>query len=112
MLKSFIDAFNNFIVNRTEEVNSTVTMKNPEYSALSRQSSDVYNKILNNLPRRCKCLIKLYESIEASLQGISEVYIYIQGLKDGMELQGMLNEGEKKPDRLIRELRDMVSNYD
>jgi hypothetical protein len=95
MFNDFKESFNDFVVRRTQEINRFTVMKSPEYNTLSKQCCELYTKLLEHLPEEYKQFIKEYEEIGAALQGISEVIVYTQGLKDGRKLDFILSEEAK-----------------
>lgn len=85
-MESFRTAFNNFIMDRTIEVENKVIMKNKELEDVEDKIYEMYRKIGELLPDDMKNLILMHEELVNSYGALTDIIIYEQGLRDGVEL--------------------------
>lgn len=86
MYRDFKNALRNFIEDRVEEIGNKFVIKNKKYKDLVHNCINVHNQIKVNLPDQFRCLIDEYETINSSMQCISEEILYKQGFVDGIRL--------------------------
>lgn len=87
MLLNFRNSLKKFIEDRVDEINNKLVIKNKKYKELADYSINVHLQIRDNLPAHVKKLIDEYETINTSMQCISEEIIYQQGFIDGIKLE-------------------------
>ncbi|HBF39048.1 MAG TPA: hypothetical protein DDW50_17235 [Firmicutes bacterium] len=84
MVRSFKGSLKKFIEDRVDEIGNKFVIKNKEYKKLADYSTKVHYQIRDNLPDNIKKLIGEYETINTSMQCISEEIMYEQGFIDGI----------------------------
>jgi hypothetical protein len=87
MFRNFEDSLYKFIADRVDEIGRKFVIQNKKYKELANTSIQVHCQIRNNLPEHLTGLIGEYETINASMQCISEEIIYKQGLLDGIRVK-------------------------
>jgi hypothetical protein len=84
MLQNFRKSLKKFIENRVDEIGNKFVIKNKKYKELAKSSIEIHYQIRDNLPDYAKKLIGEYETINTSMQCISEEIMYEQGFIDGI----------------------------
>jgi hypothetical protein len=90
MFQDFRKSLIKFKEDRVDEIGSKLVIKNKNYKELAENSTRVHYQIRDNLPDHVKELIGQYETINTSMQCISEEIMYEQGFIDGMRSKRML----------------------
>lgn len=90
MVSNVEQLFCKFVSDRTLQIGSILVSTHQEYMDLSMKSAECYKQIKSYLPDDAKHLLfDLDESLNR-LQGIAEDYLYLQGIKDGFNLNNFL----------------------
>lgn len=84
MFQNFKGSLKKFIEDRVDEIGNKFVIKNKKYKELADYSTKVHHQIKDNLPDQVKKLIGEYETINTSMQCISEEIMYEQGFIDGI----------------------------
>lgn len=87
MFLNFQKSLKKFIEDRVDEIGNKFVIKNKKYKELVESSIEIHYQIRDNLPDHVKELIGEYETINTSMQCISEEIMYEQGFIDGIRLK-------------------------
>lgn len=90
MLIDIEKSLNLFVLDRVIEVSNGLLRKNEEYNKINVEIEEIFNKIKEVLPEEYRDLLFELDSLEGAKGSVSEVIIYRQGLKDGIELNNIL----------------------
>ena len=75
---------------RLELMYSELLQSNKEYPQLSIETDEHFEKLRKALPEHLQHTVSLYEDAQISLQSVLERSIYLQGVKDALELFDVL----------------------
>ena len=84
-MKHIEDAFHSFALDRTISMSSQLSTTD-QCSNLSRQCIEQFKAIKEHLPEHIQPTLFEYEENMNLLNGISQDFMYVQGLKDGSRL--------------------------
>jgi hypothetical protein len=90
MFQDFRKSLKKFMEDRVDEIGNKFVIKNKKYKELAKSSLKIHYQIRDNLPDHVKKLIGEYETINTSMQCISEEIMYEQGFIDGIRSKKML----------------------
>lgn len=88
-MKTLESRFENFVMDRTEDAGA-IAINDREYQELSNKISFLMEEIKEHLPEGKKSLIGDLESYNSSQSALTEIYVYKQGLKDGIKFNDFL----------------------
>lgn len=90
MFPSIEQSFQSFTCNRTTQISNFFVSTDPEYINLSKKSLEYYEQIASYLPDEAKHLLSELDDSLNRLQSIVDDSLYLQGVKDGVQLYCLL----------------------
>ena len=96
--KSFQEAFTHFISSRVSEDMAELYLSNSEYIRMGLDIGDCCDEIISNVPKEKQeelgQLIDKYTGVCGLREALVNEILYIQGLRDGVELGRILKTGK------------------
>ncbi|WP_432403859.1 hypothetical protein [Wukongibacter sp. M2B1] len=92
MLKTIDTYFDDFINERLLEISQEITNNNMKVQDLRQDCFDLWDRIVDSLPKEDRKLIFKYEEKRNEEEKIYFEIIYRQGLNDGLKVGNISNE--------------------
>jgi hypothetical protein len=92
MLKRHSQYFEEFIIERTEEIGREILCKNQRYQELNSKIIEVQDALTANLSPQTQSLVNKYDDAESEHECIVRETMYRQGLIDGIKLTGVIHK--------------------
>lgn len=81
------------VCSRCVEIGSDMLLIDPKHIEISEKRTDIFNQLEELIPKEKRSLLIEFSDLFSGEAAVIEEIMYLQGLKDGMEMKDMLIGG-------------------